>query len=112
MKTGIAVDGLKVAKARAALPHVDGREVSQVRFAEMLGVHAVTMNRIESGKARVSLELLERIAAATGKPRDSFRADAPDIETDLRAALVAALARVGEELADLVESVVGPERVA
>lgn len=67
-RKGHAVDGLKVAQARLALPG----QPSQAEFARRLGIHWVTQSNIENGKAKVSLELLERISEETGQRRDSF----------------------------------------
>lgn len=77
---GHRVDGLKVAKARQALGK-NGNRVSQVEFARRIGVHPVTMNRIENGKANVSLELLEKIAAETKKRREHFLAEDDEEES-------------------------------
>lgn len=71
---GREVNGLRIAKARLALLNA-GRPMTQAALAQRLGIHWVTMSNIENGKARVSLELLERIAEETGKSRDYFLGD-------------------------------------
>lgn len=65
---GHTVNGLRVAQARLALPG----SPSQAEFARRVGIHWVTQSNIENGKAKVSLELLERIAAETSETRDHF----------------------------------------
>lgn len=92
MAKGLAVNGLRIAKARMALP---GR-VTQAEFARRLGIHWVTQSNIENGKAKVSLELLERIASETGMPRDHFtrNGDEDDEEADPMADLTDAIRRL------------------
>lgn len=80
--TGHRVDGLKIAKAREALGRGKKVRMTQAKFAERVGIHLVTMNRIENGKANVSLDLLEKIAAETGHPREHFLADGDDDEAE------------------------------
>ncbi|HXH35233.1 MAG TPA: helix-turn-helix transcriptional regulator [Plantibacter sp.] len=64
------VDGMRIGQARQAVLTEDGKPLKQVEAAERLGVHPVTLNRIENGKAKVSLELLERLALLTGRSRE------------------------------------------
>lgn len=85
---GHRVDGLKVAQARLRLKG----SPNQREFAERLGIHWVTMSRIENGKANVSLDLLERIAAETGHKRDHFLA----VEDDEEESRVPALSMLEE----------------
>lgn len=66
MAKGQAVNGLRIAQARLALPGAP----NQREFAERIGIHWVTQSNIENGKAKVSLELLEKIAKETGRTRD------------------------------------------
>jgi transcriptional regulator with XRE-family HTH domain len=100
---GHRVDGLKVARARESLGG-NGLRVTQAEFARRLGVHVITLNRIENNKARVSLDLLERIADQTGKQRDHFLSDDDDEESDPMVDLFNALRRV-------VQSEISRERV-
>jgi len=93
---GHRVDGLKVARARESLG-ANGHRVTQAEFARRLGVHVITLNRIENNKARVSLDLLERIADQTGKQRGHFLSDDDDEESDPVADLVKAIRRVVRE---------------
>lgn len=64
-----AIDGARLGQARQALTDENGKRLTQAEAARILGVHTVTLNRIENGKARASLELLERICELTGKSR-------------------------------------------
>lgn len=73
---GLKVNGVRVAQARLNLPGAP----SQAAFAERLGIHWVTQSRIETGKALVSLELLERIAETTGTTREHLLGDDEDEE--------------------------------
>lgn len=42
----------------------------QVELADLVGIHRVTMTKIEGGSARVSLDVLERLSAALGRSRE------------------------------------------
>ena len=66
MAKGLRANGLRIAKARQGLPG----SPNQREFADRLGIHWVTQSNIENGKAKVSLELLERISRETGRTRD------------------------------------------
>lgn len=70
MERSFQLDGVRVARARAILKDEDGRHLTQAAFAGLVGLHLVTMNRIENNKARVSLHVLERIADLTGRSRE------------------------------------------
>jgi transcriptional regulator with XRE-family HTH domain len=58
------VDPVRAAQARIE------KRLSQVSAASALGVNRVTLNKIENGKANVSLDLLERMAGEYGRSRD------------------------------------------
>lgn len=59
---GYAIDGDRAGKARCALRDRDGKQrFSQAAAARALSIHPVTLNRIENGKARASLEVIERM---------------------------------------------------
>ena len=63
----LRIDGLKVAKARLALPHERGRHVSQAKLAERAGLHWVTVSNIERGKSpNTTLETLGKLSDALG----------------------------------------------
>lgn len=63
----LKIDGLKVARARLALPHERGRHISQAKLAERAGLHWVTVSKIERGVTQnTTLETLSRLAEALG----------------------------------------------
>lgn len=76
MPKGIKPNGLRIAKARLALPGPP----SQAEFATRVGIHWVTQSNIENGKANVSLELLERIAGETSTTREHLLGTDDDAE--------------------------------
>lgn len=98
MRVGYELDGVRVAQARLALDE-RGKPMTQTRFAELVGIHNGTMNRIENGKARVSLETLEKIVTLTGRSREWLVGDtSTDREAEQRQAIVQALAPLAEAL--------------
>lgn len=48
----------------------DAAVMTQGDLSDLIGVHRVTMNKIEGGSARVSLDVLERLAATLGRSRE------------------------------------------
>lgn len=61
------IDGLKVAKARLALPVENGRHVSQQKLADRAGIHVVTVSNIERGAStNTSIGTLSRLAKVLG----------------------------------------------
>jgi transcriptional regulator with XRE-family HTH domain len=44
------------------------RKLTQAKLAEKLGVHQVTIARLESGTRRPSMAMLQRLAKALGVP--------------------------------------------
>lgn len=44
--------------------------MKQGELADLCGLHRVTMTKIEGSNARVSLDVLERLAAAVGRSRE------------------------------------------
>lgn len=61
------IDGLKVAKARMALPMENGRHVSQQKLADRAGIHVVTISNIERGAVtNTTLETLGKLARVLG----------------------------------------------
>lgn len=104
------VNHARAGQARVATLDAEGdKPLKQVRAAELLGIHAVTLNRIEAGSARVSLELLERMCVLYGCTR-AYLLGEPELVDELEAArerIAGALTKVGsglEELAGLVET--------
>lgn len=67
---GYTVDHLRCAQARLAVIGDDGEALSQVAAARLLGVHNVTLNRVENGNQRVSIDLLERMVELYGRSRE------------------------------------------
>ncbi len=116
MAQSYQVDGARVGQARQAVVK-DGRPLKQVEAAELLGLHPVTLNRIENGKARVSLETLERIAALTGRTREWLLGEPETIDPleAGRGRLANALAQISagfEELNDVLAQQVRAAREA
>jgi transcriptional regulator with XRE-family HTH domain len=62
-RTGYIVDGARVGQARQEAGF------TQTDLAARIGVHRVTMTKIEN-RAPVSLETLERLASALGRSRE------------------------------------------
>lgn len=76
-----------MAQARQALrsdgtPRVsaDDLVMTQGELADLVGVHRVTLNKIEGGSARVSLDLVERLAAALGRTREHLLGEPETID--------------------------------
>lgn len=67
---GHVINATRAGQARAATIGDDGKPLSQRAAADLLGVHPVTLNRIEGGKYRVSTDLLERMTQLYGQSRD------------------------------------------
>lgn len=67
----MAFDGARLREARKAMRE-HGREVSQERFAELVGVSRRSPGRWENGEVEPRMEHLSRIADVTGKPIDFF----------------------------------------
>lgn len=97
------IDGEKVARARIALPHQNGKQVSQAVLADRVGCHSVTISGIERGRYKnLTLDLLERLASALRVEIGDILVDPPapadpDLELadafdDLASALQAAAA--------------------
>lgn len=53
-------------------PRASGADpvMAQGRLAELVGVHRVTIAKIETGQARVSREVLERLVEVLGRSRE------------------------------------------
>lgn len=85
------------------------RALSQTQAAHRLDVHPVTLNRIENGKANVSLELLERMCALYGCTRPFLLGEPEQVDPfdAAKAQVAAALGEISdgfEKLADVVEA--------
>lgn len=80
MATSFQLDGVRVARARAILRDNDGRALTQVAFAGLVGLHPVTMNRVENNKTRVSLSVVEKIATLTGRTREYLLGEVEQVD--------------------------------
>lgn len=107
MREGIALDGGRVAKARQALKDGDGRYMRQSEFAELIGVHPVTMNRIENNKAKVSLETLELLCEQLSRSREHLMGLPEEIDelNSARDRVAKALSKLADGYADFGEAV-------
>ena len=109
---GLSIDHVRAGQARAALRDDRGRPLSQAAAARKLDVHPVTLNKIENGKANVSLELLERMSRLYGRSREWLCGEnepADPVEA-AREDIAEALGDIGTglgKLADLVETLNG-----
>lgn len=103
------IDGSRLGQARQALVNEDGRPMKQVEFARLLDIHPVTLNRIENGKSKVSLDLLDKIADLTGKTREHLLGEPENVdEVELARERVSnALAQMSLALADIVDVLYG-----
>lgn len=98
---------MRVAQARIALVGEGGRQVTQDELADLVAIHRVTMNRIEAGTARVSLDVLERLSVVLGRSREWLLGE-PDPIDELALArdrVASALAKIGEGFEDFTGAV-------
>ena len=94
-RTSYLLNGENVAKARLAILDDRERPLSQQELANRVGIHRVTLAKIESGDARVSLEVLERLAAELGKSREHLLGEPEQIDE---------FERARERMADALDS--------
>lgn len=99
MSSSVArIDGLRVAKARLALPPENGRHVSQQKLANRAGMHVVTLSNIERGAVtNTTVETLGKLSRALKVEISDLLASEDEKEADpavrvrrLRAELVLA----------------------
>lgn len=84
-----ALLGRRIREAREAMPHENGRHVSQETLAGKLNVHWVTVSSWERGKNPPNLENLMNVAEVTGRPLSFFtEAEQGDDDSDEEAASV------------------------
>jgi transcriptional regulator with XRE-family HTH domain len=97
-RTGYTIDGVRAAQARVACGLA-----TQEQAAAELHVNRITLNRIENGHAKVSLELLERMAGRYGRSREWLQGEPEHVdELELgRARLAVALAKISEGFEEL-----------
>lgn len=107
-RSGHTVDPVRVAKARIATG------LKQAEAADALGVNRVTLNKIENGRAKVSLDLLERMTALYGRSREhlSGEDEEPDPVEAASLKVAAALSKISEGFDDLNEVLTGRVREA
>lgn len=105
-RTSYLLDGERVARARVALPvGEDGRQVSQDDLGGLVGIHRVTVTRIENGKAPVSLEVLERLSQVLGVSRSWLLGEPEQVDELERAR--EKMARSLAEFSDAVDLLAG-----
>lgn len=100
-RTSYTIDGARAGQARTAL------SMTQADMADALGVNRVTMNKVENGRANVSLEFLERLSELTGRSREWLlgepeQVDAIELGREQLAAAFAKISAGFETLNDLV----------
>lgn len=107
VRTSYAVDGLRVAKARQSLIGRNEKPMTQGELADAVGVHRVTMTKIENGDANVSLDLLERLSSVLGQSREHLLGEAESVDQveAAKAQIADALGKVGDGLEELVDVV-------
>lgn len=98
-----------VEPARAAQARMAAGFPVQADAADALRVNRVTLNKIENGRANVSLELLERMTSLYGKSREWLLGEPEQVDAiELgRERLATALAKINagfEDLTDLVDT--------
>lgn len=103
----LTVDPVRAGQAREAFRDKAGARLSQVAAARRLGVHPVTLNKIENGKANCSLELLERMSKLYGRTREWLcgENDPVDEVEAAREKFALALSSIGEGFEQLTELV-------
>lgn len=104
-------DRVRVAQARM------DKGLKQAEAADALHVNRVTLNKIENGRANVSLGLLERMTGLYGCSREFLLGEPEQVDAieSGREALANALAQISagfETLNDLVETLNGRAREA
>lgn len=84
MSTSVTrIDGLRVAKARMALPMENGRHVSQQKLADRVGMHVVTISNIERGAVtNTTIDTLGKLAHALKVEISALLSDDEDEEAD------------------------------
>lgn len=98
----LAEIGLLVKQARKIKSENEGRKITQVLFAEMLGISRSYLADIESGRIEPSLSILNRIAEISDLSLDFFRASG-----SIHGAIpILGTVRAGEPI-DAIENVIG-----
>jgi transcriptional regulator with XRE-family HTH domain len=97
-RTSFDVDPTRAAQARISAG------LTQALAADELEINRVTMNKIENGKARVSLDLLERMAQRYGRSR-AWLIGEPEAEDEIEASrerIANALSLISQGFEELV----------
>jgi transcriptional regulator with XRE-family HTH domain len=97
-RPGYTVDQVRVAQARVS------SNLSQGEAADALNVNRVTLNKIENGRANVSLDLLERMSVLYGCSREWLQGEPEKLdEVELgRERFSNALATMAEGMEQLI----------
>lgn len=96
-RPGYTIDGARAGQARSACG------LTQEQAAKDLGVHRITVTKIENGSAKVSLDLLERMSGRYGRSREWLLGEPESVdELELgRERIALALAKIGEGFEEL-----------
>lgn len=96
-RTGLLLDGSRVGRARGEL------DLTQIALASRCDISRITLNRIENGKQRVSLETVERLAQELGRSREWLQGlpETIDPVEQARARVAKALDMLGQGFEDL-----------
>lgn len=100
--SGVAVDGSRAGQARTEIG------ISQEELAARCGISRVTLNRIENGKQRASLQTLEALARELDRSRDWLlgqpeNVDPVEQERDRIAAGLALIAASLDGISDITD---------
>lgn len=107
---GFAIDSVRAAMARMAI-EVDGKPLTQVEAARRLGVHQITLNRVENGKSPGSAELLDKMVELYGRSREWLLGE-PEQTDDFELArerMANAMSKIGEGFEDFAAAVAALE---
>lgn len=103
---GIAIDPLRAAQARLAVEE-DGKPLTQVAAARKLGVHQITLNRVENGKSPGSVDLLDRMVELYGVSREWLLGEPDEIDAVelARERMANAMSKIGDGFEDFAAAV-------
>lgn len=102
-RTSYQPDQMRLSKARMDLG------MTQRDLAAAVGVHPVTVAKVETGKYRVSLETLEKFAEKLGCSRDWLCGEDDEIDPLLaeKERIASALMKFGEALEEIADVLYG-----
>jgi transcriptional regulator with XRE-family HTH domain len=103
---GFAIDPLRAAQARISFQE-DGKPLTQVEAARRLGVHQITLNRVENGKSPGSADLLDRMVELYGVTREWLLGEPEQVdEYELaRERMATAMSKIGDGFEDFASAV-------